>query len=125
MPLAEKTDELKRLIQAFESEAGKFFPLTLSLLHVTQEGASFNRPMKQPNHAIMLWQYYGAILGEQGAAGLAKNLEDSDLKWGIRGAKLTCFAVLEGDGPGEAVDGVLVGDVVRHHRLVGVAAFDR
>ena len=98
MSLAEKTDELTRLIQAFESEAGKFHPLTLSLLFVTQADISFNRPIAKPNHAIMLWQYYGAIQGDSGVAGLAKNLEDSDLKWGIRGAELTCFGVLEGEG---------------------------
>lgn len=98
MPLAERTDELKRLIQAFESEAGRFYPLTLSLLYLTQDGPSFNRPIEKPNHAIMLWQYYGAIQGDSGAAGFVKNLKDSDLKWGIRGAELTCFGVLEGDG---------------------------
>ena len=98
MSLVEKTDELKRLIQAFEAEAGKFYPLTLSLLYVTQDDFSFNRPISTPNHAIMLWQYYGAIRGNGGALGLAKDLENSDLKWGIRGAELTCFGVLEGDG---------------------------
>jgi len=98
MSLTERTDELNRLIQAFESEAGKFYPLTLSLLYVTQDGPSFHRPIAKPNHAIMLWQYYGAIQGDSGAAGFAKNLEDSDLKWDIRGAELTCFGVLEGDG---------------------------
>jgi len=98
MPLAERMDELKRLIQAFESEAGKFYPLTLSLLYMSQDDLSFDRPIGRPNHAIMLWQYYGAIQGEHGAKGFAKNLEESDLKWGIRGAKLTCFGVLEGDG---------------------------
>lgn len=98
MALAEKTDELKRLIQAFESEAGKFYPLTLSLLYVTHAGPSFDRPIAKPNYAIMLWQYYGAIHGDSGAAGLAKNLENCDLKWGIRGAELTCFGILEGEG---------------------------
>jgi hypothetical protein len=98
MPLADRTDELKRLIQAFEAEAAKFYPLTLSLLYVTQDGPSFNRPIAKPNHAIMLWQYYGAIQGDSGAAGLAKDLRDSDLKWGIRSAELTCFGVLEGGG---------------------------
>lgn len=98
MPLAERTDELKRLIQAFEAEAGKFYPLTLSLLYVTQNSVSFNRPISKPNHAIMLWQYYGAVQGRCGAAGLARDLENSDLKWGVRGAELTCFGVLEGDG---------------------------
>lgn len=98
MPLAERTDELRRLLRAFESEAGKFHPLTLSLLYVMRDGPSLNRPIAKPNHAIMLWQYYGVIQGDRGAAALAKNLEDSDLKWGIRGAELTCFGVLEGPG---------------------------
>lgn len=98
MSLTEKTGELKRLIQAFESEAGKFYPLTLSLLYVTQDGLSFNRPIAKPHHGIMLWQYYGAIQGDNGAADLHQNLKDSDLKWGIRGAELSCFGVLEGDG---------------------------
>lgn len=98
MALAEKTDELNRLIQAFEAEAAHFYPLTFSLLYVAQDGPSFNRPIAKPNHAIMLWQYYGAIQGDTGASGFAKNLEHSDLTWGIRGAELTCFGVLEGEG---------------------------
>lgn len=98
MTLAERTDELKRLIHAFESEAGKFHPLTLSLLYVTQDGPNFNRPFAKINHAIMLWQYYGAIQGDSDAARLVMDLKDSDLKWGIRGAELTCFGVLEGEG---------------------------
>jgi len=98
MPLSEKTDELKRLIQAFEAEAGKFHPLTLSLLYVTKKGPSFDRPVAKPNHAIMLWQYYGAIQGDDGATRLAQNLDESDLKWGLRGAELTCFGLLEGGG---------------------------
>ncbi|MBL0920313.1 MAG: TIR domain-containing protein [Hydrogenophaga sp.] len=98
MSLAERTDELKRLIQAFEAEAGKFHPLALSLLYVTQSGRSFNRSFAKPNHAIPLWQYYGAIKNHTGAVELARNLRNSDLKWGVRGAELTCFGVLEGEG---------------------------
>ena len=98
MALHDKTDELRRLIQAFESESAKFHPLSLSLLFVTPEGPSFNRPFARPNHAIMLWQYYGEIQGETGAADLAKSIVDSDLKWGIRGADLTCSGILEGEG---------------------------
>lgn len=98
MSLTEKTDELKRLIKAFELEAGKFHPLTLSLLYVTQEGSSLNRPIAKSHHAIMLWQFYGAIQGESGMAEFAENLKNSELKWGIRGAELTCFGLLEGDG---------------------------
>lgn len=98
MPLNEKTDELRRLILAFELEARKFYPLTLSLLYVTQDGPSLNRPIAKLNHAIMLWQYYGAIQPDGGATEFITNLKDSELKWGIRGAELTCFGILEGDG---------------------------
>lgn len=98
MALRDKTDELSRLLRVFETEADKFHPLSLSLLYVTQKGPSFNRTVLRPNHAIMLWQYYGKIDGEQDATRLATNIAESDLQWGIRGADLTCFGLLEGEG---------------------------
>lgn len=45
----------------------------------------------------MLWQYYGEIDGLNGVEKLSNNLEDSNLQWCMRGAKLSCFAVLEGE----------------------------
>ncbi|KAA1286761.1 TIR domain-containing protein [Alcaligenes faecalis] len=98
MALVEKTDELNRLIRAFEAEAANFYALTLSLMYVTQDGPSFNRPIAKPHHAIMLWQYYGAIQCDTDAGEYAKNLENSDLTWGVRGAELSCFGLLEGEG---------------------------
>jgi hypothetical protein len=98
MPLRDKTEELGRLIRAFETESAKFHPLTLSLLYVTQAGVSFDRPIARPNHAIMLWQYYGTIEGESDAARLVKNISESDLQWCVRGADITCFGILEGEG---------------------------
>lgn len=97
MTLAEKTDELNRLIQAFGKQAANFYPLTLSRLYITQDGPSLDRPFMSPNHAIMLWQYYGTIQNSTDADTLANNVNNSDLTWGLRGAKLTCFGVLEGD----------------------------
>ena len=98
MPLKEKAAELERLIQAFEAESAKFHPLGLSLLYITQTEASFNRLIAQPNHAIMLWQYYGTLDQEQGIARFVKNVSESDMQWGIRGGDLACFGVLEGEG---------------------------
>lgn len=98
MPLNDKTDELARLVRAFEAEAAKFYPLGLSLLYVTQDGPSQNRSFARPNHAIMLWQYYGPLDGCLGAERLFKDLSESDMKWGVRGAEITCAGVLEGDG---------------------------
>lgn len=98
MPLRDKTEELRRLIRAFETESAKFHPLTLSLLYVTQDGLSFNRPLARPNYAIMLWQYRGAIESESDAAHLVKNISESDLQWGVCGADVTCCGILEGEG---------------------------
>jgi hypothetical protein len=98
MALIDKTDEIRRLMKAFEKEAAKFYPLTLSLLYVTQNGPIPDRTFDRPNHHIMLWQYYGAIDKEGSAVALVKNLKQSDMKWGIRGAELSCFALLEGKG---------------------------
>jgi len=98
MALSNKTEELKRLICLFESEAAKFHPLTLSILFVTLEGTSFNRRFATPNHAIMLWQFYGSVNGEHGAERLFADLKQSDLQYGIRGAYFSSVAILEGEG---------------------------
>ena len=66
MSLKNKTEEIKRLIAAFEVESAKFYPLNFSLFFITQDGASSDRLFSRPNHAIMLWQYYGS-LGQPGA----------------------------------------------------------
>jgi hypothetical protein len=46
----------------------------------------------------MLWQYYGGITGRQGAKRIAKDIGQSDRQFGIRGARVSSFAVLEGEG---------------------------
>ncbi len=85
------------MIRSFEREADKFHELTFSLFYVTDEGAVENRRFKSPNHAIMLWQYYGKIEGQNDVEEFIENLRGSDLQWGIRGAKLSAFAVIEGE----------------------------
>lgn len=44
----------------------------------------------------MLWQHYGLLDAEGGVPRFVGNLQQSDLTWGVRGAELSCFAVLEG-----------------------------
>lgn len=97
MSLRKKKTEIKRLITSFEREADKFHDLTFSLFYVTDKGPIDNRKFKSPNHTIMLWQYYGKIEPQGGAERFVQNLKDSDLQWGVRGAKLSAFAVIEGD----------------------------
>lgn len=96
MTLSRKSAEIQRLIEAFEVEASKFHDLRLSTFYVTQGGPTAERKFASPNHVIMLWQYYGRVETDQDTQDFLANLEDSDLKWGLRGAKLTSFAVLEG-----------------------------
>ncbi len=97
MSLRKKKTEIRRLISSFEREADKFHDITFSIFYVTAEGPVDNREFKSPNHTIMLWQYYGKIESDGGAEKLVQNIQDSDLQWGLRGAKLSAFAVIEGD----------------------------
>src|ERR1019366_2922096 len=96
MSLPSKSAEIHRLIKAFELEASKFPDLQLHTFFITQQGSNFDRPFISPNHAMMLWQYYGNLGVEGDVERLVENLETSDLKWGLRGAALSMFAVLEG-----------------------------
>ncbi len=98
MPLNSTTDELKRLILAFETEAGRFHPLTLSTFFITQETQSLDRTFIRPNHTIMLWQYYGTLKSDQDIERFVTNLTESQIQWGLRGAELSRFGVLEGKG---------------------------
>lgn len=98
MSLNSKTDELQRQIRAFKLEAGRFHPLTLTTFFITQETQSLDRSFARPNHTIMLWQYHGTLKTAQDTERLAANVAESELKWGLRGAELSRFAVLEGTG---------------------------
>lgn len=96
MSLLVKTVEIERLIDAFEVEAGKFHDIQFSIDYVTQDEVGLSRKVAQQNHAVMLWQYYGPIDGKQQIDQLLSNMKESDLKWGLRGAALTQFGVIEG-----------------------------
>lgn len=100
MSLRKKKPEIKRLISAFEREADKFHEVSFSVFYVTDKGPINSRKFISPNHTIMLWQYYGKIEPENGAERLLQNLKDSDLQWGLRGAKLSALAVVEGESCG-------------------------
>lgn len=97
MSLAAKSSEIQRLIKLFEPEAAQFRDIELSTISVTQNGASVTRKFKPQNHTIMLWQYYGEIQNEGDTERLLENIKDSEFKWGLRGAKLSSFAIIEGE----------------------------
>lgn len=96
MPLSTKTTEIRRLVEAFEKEANEFHDVRLGLFYVTQQGAYPDRKFTSPNHTIMLWQHYGVLEPSGGVDRLVENLEHSDMTWGVRGAQLSCYAVIEG-----------------------------
>lgn len=99
MSLRKKKREIQRLYEAFEKEAIKFHVLSLSKYALTQTDSPTSRKFRKPNHSLMLWQFFGQVFrGDDGSRKLVRALEESDLKWGIRGAELTLFAVLEGEG---------------------------
>lgn len=96
MSLSSKTAEILRLLIAFEIEAAKFHDTRLSTFLVTQSGVTTDRKFISPNHTIMLWQYYGTIQGEDETDHFVTNLQESELKWGLKGAEISSFAVVEG-----------------------------
>jgi hypothetical protein len=89
--------EIKRLTTAFEKQANKFHKIQFNtyLYHQGQENIE-NRKFKHPNHCIMLWQYIGKLNGENEINKFVNNVNDSNLKWGLRGAELTQYGVIEG-----------------------------
>ena len=101
MSLRKKEKEIQRLIEAFEKEAAKFHNIKFTTYAIPSAGMIENIKFESPNHTIMLWQYYGKFSRKDGTEGfvddLVFNLKDSDLQWGVRGAELTSFGVVEGE----------------------------
>lgn len=89
--------EIKRLATAFEKQANKFHKIQFHtyLYHKNQENIE-SRKFKHPNHCIMLWQYIGKLSRENEINKFINNVNDSNLKWGLRGAELTQYGVNEG-----------------------------
>jgi hypothetical protein len=99
MALSEKKHEIKRLINAFENEADKFHDIEFHTYLITQVGSSgIERKFRHPNHAIMLWQYIGRLGTKEAIQNYIENLKKSELQWGVRGAELTKYGVIEGLG---------------------------
>jgi hypothetical protein len=97
MGLSDKAGEIQRLIKAFDEEASKFHDISLSTFYISTTTLSPDRNFRSPNHAIMLWQYYGTVCPEDGVNGFMLNLEQSDLQWGLGGAQFSLYAVIEGE----------------------------
>lgn len=98
MALVDKSREIQRLIKAFEAEAGKFHEISFHTYPVTQDGSSnIERKFYQPNHTIILWQYYGLLGSEADRMRLLKNVGESNMQWGLRGSSLSLLGVIEGD----------------------------
>ncbi len=100
MSLRKKKAEIKRLISSFEREADKFHEITFSIFYIADKSPLDDSKFKSPNHTIMLWQYYGKLEPQEGIERLLQNLKNSDLQWGLRGAELSAFAVIEGESCG-------------------------
>lgn len=97
MSLRKKGNEIKRLISAFEIEAAKFHDIKFSTYFIASNGVVEDRKFESPNHVISLWQYYGKMPLKDVAERFINDLRSSDLQWGVRGAELTSFAVIEGE----------------------------
>lgn len=94
--ITQKKLEIKRLIKAFENQASKFHKIEFHTYEYHQGQIIENKKFKQPNHLIMLWQYIGKLSGDSQINKFVSNVNDSNLKWGLRGAELTKYGVIEG-----------------------------
>lgn len=104
MDISNKSQEVSRLIKAFEIEADKYHDIEFHTYTLTQTSISgIERKFKQPNHAIMLWQHIGQLGTEKARDDFKNNLGNSYLQWGVRGAKLTKYGVIEGSGTNQFV----------------------
>lgn len=95
--LNQKKIEIKRLTRAFEKQANKFHKIEFNT-YLYQQGKETirNRKFKEPNHVIMLCQYIGKLSGENEINKFISNVNDSNWQWGLRGAELTKYGVIEG-----------------------------
>ena len=97
MSIRKKHKEISRLIEMFEQEASMFHELTFSIYYVTKENSDLTNSFHEKNHAVMLWQYQGLLGDEKTADIFIKNLETSDLKWGVRDSECSLFFFIEGE----------------------------
>lgn len=97
MSIRKKHKEIRRLIQVFEEEAAMFHDLAFSIYYVSQKGSNASNSFHEKNHAVMLWQYQGLLGVDKSAEDFASDIKSSDLKWGVRGAELSLFGVIEGE----------------------------
>lgn len=95
MSIRKKRKEIERLVAAFELESGKFHDLKFNRFSYSPENFT-DEEFEKYNHGIMLWQYYGDISMKAEIPQLIQDLQTSDLQWGVRGAKFSSFAVIEG-----------------------------
>ncbi|MEQ8416032.1 MAG: TIR domain-containing protein [Imperialibacter sp.] len=98
MPLSHKTIEIERLIKAFETEADRFHDIEFHAYVYRQGKTTVDRKFRTPNHAIMLWQFIGRLETKDDIHKFVKDVNDSNLQWGIRGAELSQLGVIEGPG---------------------------
>ncbi len=95
MSIKKQSSEIKRLIKAFETEANKFHDITFSTFTISQTSYD-NSIFKSPNHAILLWQYYGKINEKHTAKDFMSNFVGNTF-WGIPGSELSAYGLIEGD----------------------------
>ena len=96
MSLSEKSIEINRLIKSFEKEADKFHNIEFHIQQFHKDKPIENRKYNKENHLIMLWQFLGHLNGDKNIKQFIENVNTSNLKWGIRGAELSSYGVIEG-----------------------------
>ena len=93
-----RTHEIDRLIPLFAKEAEAFHDIAFyTLLH--HKGKPFDPAWghRKDNHAIILWQFYGKLDGEDDIDQFAHAIETRDSNWSIPGCGITLYGGIVGD----------------------------
>ena len=85
--------EWRRLRHDFELQANQYHELTLSIYFITPDNLVEDKPFGHPNHAIMLWQYFGNAEPDKPAN---EFMNAQITEFGVGNAMVTAFGVITG-----------------------------
>jgi hypothetical protein len=89
-----KKKEWERLREDFEAAASAYHDVELEVFFVTREKAHSSDKFRQPNYAINLWQFFGALPDDE----MRRRTREMKLtNFGLTGAELTAVGIIIGN----------------------------
>ena len=91
--MSEIEKEWQRLYKDFEAQAGQYHELTLSVYFIIKDHPVEKESFEKPNHAVMLWQYFGNF---DDFSSVEELITIEPTKYGHPSAIVTAFALIAG-----------------------------